>query len=395
MTAAVAPAPEKPKGFTRHDWRTVRLSMRKVAAELSHRGALSRCGTPLCEYEATFMLGDSLLDLGHHVSLGDVTVERFGRRARYRGVRECRNLWECPVCAERAARDAGEELRVAADTNRQRGGHNYTLTLTVKHSRAEVLEPMLLGLVLSWRKTVAGNPWKRQCDRYGIVGYVRAPEVTHGENGWHPHLHVAVFASRKLTEGEQEQLRDWMIARWRRITGKVFGSVRNVPTVEHGVVFRPMHKTDYLAKFGLAGEIAKATVKRSKGTHRSPWDLLQGITVGNAEPGDRSLWREYADALHGHKQLTWSKNLRALLDVEAGVLERRRAEAADDGKQLEREVVLTIPGRVYVTAVWQQEAEWFCLRAAESGRPASVVGKWFRRYVRRWYRTRGLAVPDL
>ncbi|MCP4961098.1 MAG: hypothetical protein GY925_17765 [Actinomycetia bacterium] len=33
---------------------------------------------------------------------------------------------------------------------------------------------------------------------YGVVGWIAALEITHGPNGWHPHLHVLFFHREHL-----------------------------------------------------------------------------------------------------------------------------------------------------------------------------------------------------
>ena len=395
MTApAVVPTPPESKGFTRHDWRHVRFAMRKVASDLSRRGAVARCGLPLWDAEA--IIGATLDDLEVKRFPADVTVERFGRRAKYKGLRQCRNTWECPVCAEREARNAGDALRFVAEKNRAAGGGNYTITLTIRHRQSAELRHLLLGLIAAWRKVVAGNPWKRQVAAYGVVGYVRTPEITHGEeNGWHPHLHVGLFTDRPLTEAELAAFGEWLSARWRRILLKQFGSIAHVPTTESGVTVGETHKDDYIAKFGLAGEIAKAIVKRSKGKSRSPWDILFALATGEGTNTDRGLWREYAQAMYRHRQLTWSKGLKQRFDVVEGVRAERVREAEADGTPAEPEVVLTITPRVYMAVVYGTSLEGDCIRACESGRSTDVIRRWFRKSVLWWYRERGLDPPRL
>jgi hypothetical protein len=53
-------------------------------------------------------------------------------------------------------------------------------------------------------------------DRFGLVGYVRATEVTHGRSGWHPHLHVLLMTDRVLTLDELRELHQFVRERWIR-----------------------------------------------------------------------------------------------------------------------------------------------------------------------------------
>lgn len=367
--------------------------MRTVASNLSRRGNVARCGLPLWTSEAT--IGETFEDLHVAHYAGDVKIERHGRRAKYLGVRECRNVWECPICSDRVAREVGEQLRFAADKNRELGGANYTIALTIKHRSTRHELAAMVDLVNDgWRRVLSGAPWKRKVSEVGIRGYVRAVEITHGEaHGWHPHIHVALFTVRVLSQTERDELRAWISARWRRIVIRMTGSSEYTPNDERGVVLRPMYKTDYLAKFGLGGELAKAIVKRSHGEHRSPWDMLQALATGTGTDRERGLWREYTAAMYGHKQLTWSKGLKDLFGVEAGILERREAEAVEDGNPNEPETVLEMSAKIYTTAVYNTDLESECLRAAESGRPVEVIRRWFRAQVRQRFRRLGLAPP--
>ncbi|MBM7457299.1 plasmid rolling circle replication initiator protein Rep, partial [Oceanisphaera litoralis] len=39
---------------------------------------------------------------------------------------------------------------------------------------------------------------RKLCPHSEIHGYIRALEVTHGENGFHPHFHIIMFTSKDL-----------------------------------------------------------------------------------------------------------------------------------------------------------------------------------------------------
>jgi hypothetical protein len=64
----------------------------------------------------------------------------------------------------------------------------------------------------------------------------------------------------------------------------------------------------YLAKLGL--ELADIVNKEPKCGNQTPWQIAHAALAGDT--GARELWREYIRGTWGHKQLTWSRNLRSL-----------------------------------------------------------------------------------
>ncbi len=365
----------KPGGFNRSDWRRMRYAMRRRAQGLAHRGRISRCGLPL--YTPAGDLADrQLFDFPLPPQAADVELWRRGDRAEYRGLQTCGSPWECPICAEKLARKNGQLLTAGARVIRRRGGEVYSIAFTIRHKATSALAPNEKLIGLAWRKVQAGEPWKRARARYGIQGYARAPEVTHGDNGFHPHLHVGLFVRRRLEKCELEQFQDWLSTRWRRILVRLGVDPKELPTFSRGVKIRKLHKDDYLAKFGLGGELAKGHVKRAEKQHRTPWQILYDLTTGQARRSDVWLWREYAAAMFRERPLTWSKGLRLELEVDLEVeLMRQEDDGAARlaGDRPEPELVLRIDGRSWIRDVLGQDLESELVELAEAGRSPDAL----------------------
>lgn len=150
-----------------------------------------------------------------------------------------------------------------------------------------------------------------------MAGSVRALEVTYdaaGLNGFHPHQHWLLFVAGGIDlDAFAEELR----ALWLAAVAKV-GRYAS-PKWGLDVRFSSADIADYVAKFGKepkwtpAHELAKAVSKRG-GAGLAMLELLEAYTVaGDVEAGQ--LWREYALAFKGRKQLFWSPGLRALLGL--------------------------------------------------------------------------------
>jgi transcriptional regulator with XRE-family HTH domain len=157
--------------------------------------------------------------------------------------------------------------------------------------------------VATWRPGVR--------ERTGWAGDIRALEVLHGGNGWHPHLHVLVFFEAGTSDGQMEEFSAWLWQRWSRIVGRQTGRECS----ERAFEWRELSEDEdggYLEKWGAAEELTKAHVKNAS-AGRTPWQLLASIADGD-DPRqvarDRSLFLDYAQAFKGARQLTWSGGLR-------------------------------------------------------------------------------------
>lgn len=232
----------------------------------------------------------------------------------YRGLQVCGSVWCCPVCAAKITERKRRELVGALQAHRATGGGVMLLTLTVPHSRED--EPFeLVGKLLdSFRKFGQGrSAWSALVP--GYVGSVRALEVTHGANGWHPHLHVLVFTDAGLLDAERAELADLLFGRWAAVTKRAgLGDVHP----EHGLRLDDGSVAgSYVSKgWGFAEELTKANVKtgRREGS-RSPWELLADFATGDRAAGE--LFRQFAGAFKGKSQLHWSRGLRARFGLDA------------------------------------------------------------------------------
>jgi hypothetical protein len=150
--------------------------------------------------------------------------------------------------------------------------------------------------------------------RFGLVGSIKALEVTHGANGWHPHCHLLLFVPAEV---DVPALDASLHALWDR--SRAFAGLTGN---EHAYRLDDTDAAaaEYVAKWGHerawdeAAEVAKSPVKRGRRGSRSPFGLLADADAGDQDAG--ALFVEYAQAFKGRHQLQWSRGLAALLDVE-------------------------------------------------------------------------------
>jgi hypothetical protein len=78
------------------------------------------------------------------------------------------------------------------------------LTLTLPHDFGQPLTELLDTVRQSFSILVSGRRWQEDKTRFGLMHWVRAHDVTVGPNGWHPHLHIVLLGSRRLSSRELE-----------------------------------------------------------------------------------------------------------------------------------------------------------------------------------------------
>lgn len=276
------------------------------------------------------------------------------QRAFYRGVMRCGSVWECPVCALQIRTERAEELKQAVE---RWGSSVAMMSLTVRHGLGDDLRAVRRGVSRAFSRLLNGAPWKRFCAKYGIDHHVRALELTHGANGWHPHLHVLFFLQVQLGSDERQEAIEWLQTRWaecvRRELGEAF-----LPN-EHSVDLRDAKRADYLAKMSL--ELANPGTKRGRGKNRSPLEIAISAASGkNAD--DEALWVAYCAGMRGAKMLAWSKGLRDFLELGTEQSDEQVIEGEEQG---EAEVVACITASAWDSARDRPGLPCAILEAAE------------------------------
>lgn len=255
--------------------------------------------------------------------------------AHFSGTERCGSIWACPVCSAVIRAERAGDIAEAVRRHEEAGGRVLLLTLTVRHRAEDALATSLDAVLSGWREVVTGAPWKRWADRLGLVGYVRAVEITHGEAGWHPHAHVLLFTEQQVMPADMVRFRRWVYERW---ADRVEARTGRVPDFAHGVDLKTAGGTEvgqYLAKVQDTGlktgmELARSDLKGGHQGNRMPFELLD---APNGDVVARDLWLEYVRHTKGRRAITWSRHLRDRLGMTA---ERTDDEIVEDTEAAER-----------------------------------------------------------
>ncbi len=250
-----------------------------------------------------------------------VTVRRTETAAWFQGVVHCGSVWGCPVCARKIGEHRREEMQQAIDAAIGARGGVALLTFTFSHQIFHKINDLMPRLAHALRLLKSGRKWQALKEEYGIYGSVRALEVTHGKNGWHPHVHEIEFFERPLNDDQHVKLQDDLFSLWRAACIK---AGLGVPTREHGIdVRRASHAAKYVSKWGFASEVTRPASKRGW-SGSTPWQILEDAHAGS-ELAER-LFLEFFGAFKGRRQLFWSKGLRERLGLGEELSDEQQAE---------------------------------------------------------------------
>lgn len=268
--------------------------------------------------------GERVADCQRSLTRMGVTVEKIEDtgRTEFAGVLTCDSRWHCPLCAAKLTEHSRVELQRGMTLWCRDGGAVYLLTFTFPHDVSLSLAEGVEKMQAAQKKMKGIRAYKQIMADVGSIGAVKALEVTHGKNGWHPHVHMLVFA-RQNQENNFGGVRDlWASA----VESVGLGRVN-----DHGFDCRGGDfAADYVAKFGKEpGEESKRAAQahwsasheltkgHTKQTQRmkgaTPFTLLRWYREGDAQSG--ALFVEYAKAFKGKAQLYWSPGLRKKIDL--------------------------------------------------------------------------------
>ena len=266
-------------------------------------------------------------------------VEVRGRRdgggpAGYAGLCTCGSVWACPVDSRRINAERALEIGLAVGLAHHEGYGVVFSTFTMRHRREHLLTESWAACQKAWSRMTNTKAFRKEKERYGLVGYLLVPEVTDGVNGWHVHYHVLFFFRSPITEAEADALHDRLFERWS--SGLVDAGYPAPLKVgqDHRLVTDGTCReiAEYLSKSGdpaRAGAAAKReqsargigleltgsagkVARKLHGTY-TPWAILDAAMEGDMDFIER--WWAWEQGSKGKRQVRWSQGLRESLGL--------------------------------------------------------------------------------
>lgn len=264
------------------------------------------------------------------------------------GVSRCGSPWACSVCSPTIGERRASEIDTAIGNWHDQGGSVYFVTATLRHQYGDDAAQLLDMLQGAWSRTFRWGggirpPW--------YAGMVRAVEITDGKNGFHPHVHAAIFVEPGWADclddiaRELHDLRlDWQESVERYGGSTAVSDASGCP----GWDVRPVSVDgstlgNYLAKieggWGAGLELARTDLKRARGRSGvTPFELLAAAVEGDTHAAIR--FRIYERATAGRRRIVSSPGLMARCDVE----ELTDDEAAEADLDEPMVAVVSVPG---------------------------------------------------
>lgn len=279
--------------------------------ELNEKLRLVRSERYACQSVARLILPSERVSKCLRSVLNNTQVEVWKHlktdKAFYNGLLVCGSVWTCPVCAAKISERRRQELNKAFELHRTDKKHIALLTLTFSHKKTDKLKETLKKFSSAMIKFRSGKRYQKIREKMGLIGTVRAFEITYGSNGFHPHAHLALFYTNDIN---LDLMKYEMFDLWKKACNK-FGL-----TTLQGVgldLQNGSEADEYLSKYGTWGldkELSKSHVKKGKKGSMTPFDFLREI-YNSGDTIYFALFKEYAEALKGKRQLQWSPGLKS------------------------------------------------------------------------------------
>lgn len=249
---------------------------------------------------------------------GDVSIVRSVEfnRAHYKGLQTCGSVWMCPCCASKIEERRRLEIVQVFAWAAQQSLDSSLITNTFSHGQGDDLHDLFKRQAAALKSYRTSRTYTAEMKSIGYVSMVRSLEITHGQNGFHPHTHEVQFHRERLTESDARYLRAKLVVAWMSACTKagLFDPETDDPGAFNHRAIDVRHRFtagQYLAKqddsksWTPAHEIAKSSSKEGRRSGIHPFQLA---TRGN--PGDPDLFMEYVRATKGKRKLFFSPGLK-------------------------------------------------------------------------------------
>ena len=159
--------------------RLARFALQSQAAKLLPKERVKSCLR--CRIDASLSVG--------------VKYNTKREKAHYSNLQRCGSVWHCPVCASIITEKRRAEIKKLSMPMMA----VYTCLLYHTPLYGDNLESLLLGFRGALKRFFNGTRKSKAIwADMGKIGHIKALEVTHGRNGWHPHYHILIFTKQEL-----------------------------------------------------------------------------------------------------------------------------------------------------------------------------------------------------
>jgi hypothetical protein len=287
----------------------------------------------------------------------------------FKGLAICGNVWTCPLCAAKIQERRRQEVALlavyAATIQRQ----TVMVSYTFPHRVDQPLHLLLRLQQEAIKRLREGKAYKQLMTLSDYAGRVRALELTHGQNGWHPHTHELLLVG---TAAHAYTLQCKLACLWLKACRAVglFVPARDDEDafLRHAVDVRAgdegaaayIAKMDDQTKWGISHELTKGSSKQGRRSGRHPFHLAM-------DPATANLFVEYVHGMKGQRQLVWSRDLKKAV----GLRDKTDEEIAEEQCSMVEDEIL-IPNEAWRYVIGN-DARWEVTQAAKLDGAAGVA----------------------
>jgi hypothetical protein len=203
------------------------------------------------------------------------------------GLATCGSVWRCACCAAKIAHGRAEELGRVLTWSTKNGHTVCMITLTMRHHLGHRLKDSWTAATKAWGNVSGGRRRGKLSEKLGVLGFVRALEVTYGEEfGFHPHIHGVLVLDGPVSPPMVRQLGEHMYAIWEKgLASKGYTALRDSGGLDIRVCTQATEErlAEYFVK-QLAVEATHGHAKQGRRHGRTPFQVL-------ADFGKTGTWR--------------------------------------------------------------------------------------------------------
>lgn len=264
----------------------------------------------------------SLFTIPGEEETNEVLIRRNKKKAYYKSLFHCKNIWSCPVCTPYILAKRSEEIDKALEYTYKHHQIAVMATFTAWHSKNYPLDKLIEKFKAGIRKFKSGQAWQDIKFAISFTHSISGYECTYGnENGHHWHLHMLLIVNQDkkavLSAMEDKLKRHWMHCY--QAVGGYIPEDRTNAFYDYGFVLSrnsdgelvEMHSGKYLCGWGGDDELTGGCGKAAKQNNRNMFELLESE---NEE--DIKAFLEYANATHGKRRVIFSRGLKELVGIE-------------------------------------------------------------------------------
>lgn len=253
----------------------------------------------------TLLAGTNHRVLNCMTALGSyVTVNKTADHYHFGNIKQCGNIWICPVCASRVSAQRSQALIGAMQRTNL---HPVLVTFTLSHHANDRLT-MLLDLLNSTLKRLKQTRhWKTFLDQFNVACFISSLEITYSRaNGYHPHKHLLFFTREQIDPAlfEAELIKQYIaiLSDFGGYASKFYGVKVQADAENAG---------SYISK--VCYEVTGNPSKNPATDHLTFWQI---VDLAVKEPWARKVFNQFVLATAGKRAITYSKDAKIILGID-------------------------------------------------------------------------------